>query len=183
MRGSCLTVIFSACREKWLSQKEAKELCTSLFWLIHCYLLTYMKGFYLGWRIFSVPCFNSENCVNKSAGKWIHELTLVDLAVNGCSSERCLQCWWLAPNACIVLVSKLNIFKSQYFFVLEVQYYWQEHFLKSYGRAKPRDVKTDQSLIEKDININLKTLKNPSVKWQKREKWTLSSFSRILVPE
>lgn len=35
----------------------------------------------------------------------------------------------------------------------------QEHFLKSCERAKP-DIKTDQSLIKKDINIVLKILKN-----------------------
>lgn len=66
--------------------------------------------------------------VSTSAEKEIHELTLVDLAVNGCSSERCLQCWWLAPSVCSVLGSKLNIFKPQYFFVSKVQYHCRSTF-------------------------------------------------------
>lgn len=67
----------------------------------------------------------------------------MDLTVNGCTSERCLQCCWLARNTCVVPVSKLNIFKSQDFFCLKSAEPLQEHFLKSYGRTKPGDIKTD----------------------------------------
>lgn len=130
-------VTFSACRAKGLSQKEPKIVCTSQVWLIHCYLPTCMRGFYLERRVFHIPCNNSENCVNKSAEKLIYELTLEGFAVDGCTSERFLQCWWLALNTCIALSSKLNIFKSQYFFCLKNAEPLQEHFLNSCGRAEP----------------------------------------------
>lgn len=76
-------VTFSACRAKWLTQKEPKTVHTNQFCLIHCCLLTCMKGFYLGWRFFHILCNNCENCQQeyRKINWWAH--------------PGGFGCWWM----------------------------------------------------------------------------------------
>lgn len=91
-------VTFPACRAKWLGQNEPKTVHTSQFWFIHCYLLTCMKGFYLRWRVFHIPCNNCEICQQecRKINLWAH--------------PGGFGCWWMH----IWKVSPVLMVGSQY---------------------------------------------------------------------